>query len=62
MSDYIVIGNGITHLEAWHRAQDGMAHDVQKMLWKLTKNTGTAVSLFIGGPEPREGGEIMTLQ
>lgn len=44
------------------RAQDGMAREVQKVLGRLTKNTGTAVSIFIGGPEPREGGDIMTLQ
>lgn len=44
------------------RAQDVMHRELQKALGELTCNTGLVASIFIGGPEPRNKGKIMSLQ
>lgn len=45
-----------------HRAQDDLERALLKMLGNLTQNTGMVASILVGGPEPRQGGKILTMQ
>lgn len=48
--------------ESEHSAQESMPKELQTMLGRLTENTGMVLTIFLGGPEPKQGGDITTLQ
>jgi hypothetical protein len=39
-----------------------MKRALRETLGQLTENTGLVATIFVGGPEPRQAGEILTMQ